>query len=140
MEPEEAGSCESGGAGEAVKPESGGSTMEPDVAAGRDNGGVGKPGAPDREKAAAEQNPKTEPAGRDAGEEAEASDACEPEAEKKPAPVSRKKTYEEMTIEELQQAILDRMAKNGPITDRMRQDVMENVYHNSLINWIKSFR
>ena len=53
---------------------------------------------------------------------------------------TKPKTYEEMSIEELQQAILDRMAKNGPITDRMRQDVMENVYHNSLINWIKSFR
>lgn len=45
-----------------------------------------------------------------------------------------------MTIEELQQAILDKMAKNGPITDQMRRDVMENVYHNSLINWVKSFR
>ncbi len=53
---------------------------------------------------------------------------------------AKKKTYEEMTIEELQQAILDRMAMNGPVTDRMRQDVIENVYHNSLINWIKSFR
>lgn len=53
---------------------------------------------------------------------------------------NRKKTYEEMDIQELQQAILDRMAKNGPITDRMRQDVMENVYHDSLVNWIKSFR
>ena len=45
-----------------------------------------------------------------------------------------------MTIEELQQAILDKMAQNGPITDQMRRDVMENVYHNSLINWVKSFR
>ena len=51
----------------------------------------------------------------------------------------RKKTYEEMDIEELQQEILERMAMNGPITDRMRQDVMENVYHNSLLNWIRSF-
>ncbi len=58
----------------------------------------------------------------------------------KEAGSERKKTYEEMTIEELQQAILDRMAMNGPVTDRMRQDVIENVYHNSLINWIKSFR
>ena len=54
--------------------------------------------------------------------------------------VSTNKAYEEMTIEELQQAILDKMAKNGPITDQMRRDVMENVYHNSLINWVKSFR
>ena len=64
---------------------------------------------------------------------------CEDAAEKKAAP-PKPKTYEEMSVEELQQAILDKMAKNGPITDRMRQDVMENVYHNSLVNWIKSFR
>lgn len=60
-------------------------------------------------------------------------------AKKKVSP-EKVKTYEEMSIEELQQAILDRMAKNGPVTDRMRQDVMENVYHNSLVNWIKSFQ
>ena len=54
--------------------------------------------------------------------------------------VPTNKDYEEMTIEELQQAILDKMAKNGPITDQMRRDVIENVYHNSLINWVKSFR
>lgn len=54
--------------------------------------------------------------------------------------VPTNKAYEEMNIEELQQAILDKMAKNGPITDQMRRDVMENVYHNSLINWVKSFR
>ncbi len=49
------------------------------------------------------------------------------------------KTFEEMTVEELQQAILERMSKNGPVTERMKQDVLENVYHNSLVTWIKSF-
>ena len=49
------------------------------------------------------------------------------------------KTYEEMTIEELQKAILERMSKNGPVTEQMKRDVIENVYHNSLVNWIKSF-
>ncbi len=52
---------------------------------------------------------------------------------------SKKKSYEEMTIEELQQAILERMRKNGPVTDQMRKDVMDNVYHNSLVTWIRSF-
>lgn len=51
----------------------------------------------------------------------------------------KNKSYEDMTVEELQAAILDKMAKNGPITDQMRKDVMENVYHNSLITWVKSF-
>ena len=49
------------------------------------------------------------------------------------------KPYEDMSVEELQQAIIERMAKNGPVTDRMRQDVIENIYHNSLVTWIKSF-
>ncbi len=52
---------------------------------------------------------------------------------------STPKTYEEMTVEELQQAILDRMSKNGPVTDQMKRDVIENVYHDSLVTWIKSF-
>jgi len=50
------------------------------------------------------------------------------------------KSYEEMTVEELQEAILEKMRQNGPVTDQMRKDVMENVYHNSLVTWIKSFR
>lgn len=52
---------------------------------------------------------------------------------------STPKTYEEMTIEELQEAILEKMRKNGPVTDQMKKDVMENVYHNSLVTWVKSF-
>ena len=50
------------------------------------------------------------------------------------------KPYEEMTVEELQSAILERLAKNGPVTDRMRRDVADNVWHDSLVNWVKSFR
>ncbi|MDO4501016.1 MAG: alpha-amylase family glycosyl hydrolase [Erysipelotrichaceae bacterium] len=50
------------------------------------------------------------------------------------------KNYEDMSIEELQDAILAKMAKNGPITEGMLKSVRENVYHNSLINWVKSFR
>ena len=45
-----------------------------------------------------------------------------------------------MTVEQLQAVILDKMAKNGPVTDRMRRDVIENVWQDSLINWAKSFR
>ena len=50
------------------------------------------------------------------------------------------KTYEEMSIEELQEAILEKMRRNGPITDQMYRDVRENVYHNSLVTWVRSFR
>ncbi|MDD4688743.1 MAG: alpha-amylase family glycosyl hydrolase [Eubacteriales bacterium] len=48
--------------------------------------------------------------------------------------------YEEMTAQQLQLAILNRMAQNGPVTDQMKKDVISNTHHNSLINWIKSFR
>jgi hypothetical protein len=48
-------------------------------------------------------------------------------------------SYEDGIIKGLQEAVLARMEKNGPITDQMRRDVEENVYHDSLINWIKSF-
>ncbi len=48
--------------------------------------------------------------------------------------------FEKGKIAGLQEAILAIMEKNGPVTDQMRQDVMNNVYHDSLITWIKSFR
>jgi len=49
------------------------------------------------------------------------------------------KTFEEMTVEELQQTILEKMRRNGPVTEQMKRDVYENVYHNSLVTWVKSF-
>ena len=50
------------------------------------------------------------------------------------------KPYEEMSVEELQAAIILKMKKNGPVTDQMRKTVFDNVYHDSLVNWVKSFR
>ncbi len=49
------------------------------------------------------------------------------------------KAYEEMSVEELQEAILEKMRKNGPVTDYMLGTVRENTHHGSLINWVKSF-
>ena len=49
------------------------------------------------------------------------------------------KPYEEMTVEELQKAILEKMRRNGPVTDYMLGTVRENTHHGSLINWVKSF-
>ena len=58
-----------------------------------------------------------------------------------PAPVAvPDKPYEAMTVEELQSAILEKLAKNGPVTDQMRRDVADNVWHDSLVNWVRSFR
>ena len=48
--------------------------------------------------------------------------------------------YDLMTVEQLQAVILAKMAKNGPVTEQMRRDVVENIWHNSLVNWANSFR
>ena len=50
------------------------------------------------------------------------------------------KAFEDGKIAGLQEAILAIMEKNGPVTDQMHRDVEANVYHDSLINWVKSFR
>lgn len=60
--------------------------------------------------------------------------------EEKPVVVPTDKSYEEMTVEELQAAILEKMAKNGPVNDQMKKTVYDNVWHDSLVNWVKSFR
>lgn len=59
--------------------------------------------------------------------------------EPKKVTVPSGKSYEEMTVEELQAAILEKMAKNGPVTDYMKKTVYDNVWHDSLVNWVKSF-
>lgn len=50
------------------------------------------------------------------------------------------KSYEDMSVEELQEAILEKMRRNGPVTDYMLGTVRENTHHGSLVNWVKSFR
>ena len=68
--------------------------------------------------------------------EAEASTSQETAAEV-PNP---DKTPEEMTVGELQVAILAKMAGNGPVTDQMKKTVYDNIWHDSLVSWLKSFR
>ena len=62
----------------------------------------------------------------------------EKKTEKKPLDLN--KPYEEMSIEELQQVILNKLSSNGPLTDQMKKDVADNVYRDSLINWARSFQ
>ena len=50
------------------------------------------------------------------------------------------KAPEDMSVEELQAGILTKMAKNGPVTDQMKKTVYDNIWHDSLVNWLKSFR
>lgn len=76
-----------------------------------------------------------------AQEKAAGSSAAQSGAEEKEKPVTvdRNKSYEEMTVEELQEAILEKMRKNGPVTDYMLGTVRENTHHGSLVNWVRSF-
>ncbi|MDJ1122719.1 alpha-amylase family glycosyl hydrolase [Olsenella sp. YH-ols2217] len=57
-----------------------------------------------------------------------------------PDEIPEDKPLEEWTVQELQAGVLAHLAANGPVTPQMRKDVENNVYHDSLLNWIKSFR
>lgn len=85
------------------------------------------------EKPLREHTAKADPVKTEKKEEAETSKATEPV-------LAADASFEKGKIAGLQEAILAIMEKNGPVTDQMRRDVMENVYHDSLIAWIKSFR
>lgn len=62
--------------------------------------------------------------------------------EKKPEKVvvDGNKFYEDMSVEELQETILEKMRRNGPVTDYMIGTVKENTHHGSLVTWVRSFR
>ena len=60
--------------------------------------------------------------------------------EKAPEHAQQKGSYEDGVIAGLQQAIIAIMEKNGPVTEQMRRDVLNNTHHDSLITWVKSFR
>lgn len=69
-------------------------------------------------------------------------DLTKEESKEAKAPVKPdwSKSPEEMTVAELQAAILAKMAGNVPITDQMKKTVDDNIWHDSLVNWLKSFR
>jgi len=54
--------------------------------------------------------------------------------------IAGRSDYDNMNVEELQVAILEKMAKNGPVTDQMKQTVLVNEHMGSLQNWVRSFR
>ncbi len=83
--------------------------------------------------------PAQSPAKKETAQKASEKKAETKSTEKKAAPIPRDKSYEEMTVEELQSVILEKLAKNGPVTDRMRKDVEDNIWHDSLVTWARSF-
>ncbi len=61
------------------------------------------------------------------------------EKKKENVTVDFNKRYEDMSVAELQEAILEKMRQNGPVTDYMLETVQENTHHDSLVTWVKSF-
>ena len=59
--------------------------------------------------------------------------------EKAPDKVDLTKSPDDMSVEELQAAILAKMANNGPVTEQMKKTVYDNIWHDSLVNWLRSF-
>ena len=47
---------------------------------------------------------------------------------------------EDMSVNQLQNLVYRKMKNNGPVTDQMKKDITDNIWKNSLINWVKSFR
>ncbi|HAG69554.1 MAG TPA: alpha-amylase [Lachnospiraceae bacterium] len=83
----------------------------------------GKRAEPEKAKESAASEPADRPLGKPSGTAPE-----------------KAGSYEEGIIAGLQEAVMALMEKNGQVTEQMRKDVRDNVYHDSLINWIKSFR
>ena len=82
-----------------------------------------------------------EPAKKETQVEAEApAKAEEPAKESEKVTMDWSKSYDDMSIEELQEAILEKMRKNGPVTDYMLGTVRDNTHKGSLVSWVKSFR
>ncbi len=71
---------------------------------------------------------------------AEAVKTAEPVKAVEAVKVDWNKPYEDMSVEELQEAILEKMRKNGPVTEYMLGTVRDNTHHGSLVSWVRSFR
>ena len=50
------------------------------------------------------------------------------------------KSPESMTVPELQAAVLAKLSGNGPVDAQMKKTVTDNIWHDSLVSWLKSFR
>ena len=61
-------------------------------------------------------------------------------ADPDPESADSQEAFEKGKIAGLQEAVLAIMEKNGPVTEQMKHDVYNQTHHQSLINWIKSFR
>lgn len=77
---------------------------------------------------------------KDSAKDASAQAAADTPADPETITVDWSKSPESMTVPELQAAILAKLAGNGPVDAQMKKTVTDNIWHDSLVNWLKSFR
>lgn len=77
---------------------------------------------------------------KDSAKDASAQAAADTPVDPETITVDWSKSPESMTVPELQAAILSKLAGNGPVDAQMKKTVTDNIWHDSLVNWLKSFR
>ena len=77
---------------------------------------------------------------KDSAKGASAQAAADTPVDPETITVDWSKSPESMTVPELQAAILAKLAGNGPVDAQMKKTVTDNIWHDSLVNWLKSFR
>ena len=77
---------------------------------------------------------------KDSAKDASAQAAVDTPVDPETITVDWSKSPESMTVPELQAAIRAKLAGNGPVDAQMKKTVTDNIWHDSLVNWLKSFR
>lgn len=77
---------------------------------------------------------------KDSAKDASAQAAADTPVDPETITVDWSKSPKSMTVPELQAAILAKLAGNGPVDAQMKKTVTDNIWHDSLVNWLKSFR
>jgi len=77
---------------------------------------------------------------KDSAKDASAQAAADTPIDPETITVDWSKSPESMTVPELQAAILAKLAGNGPVDAQIKKTVTDNIWHDSLVNWLKSFR
>ncbi|MBQ8559113.1 MAG: alpha-amylase [Tyzzerella sp.] len=96
---------------------------------------IEKAAEPEKEEIVKVEVPKVKPLEQPKAESVEVKEEKKPEK----VVVDWNKSYEDMSVEELQETILEKMRRNGPVTDYMIGTVRENTHHGSLVTWVRSF-
>ena len=86
-----------------------------------------------------EENTATSNEVEDSAKEASIKAAADTPVDPETITVDWSKSPESMTVPELQAAVLAKLAGNGPVDAQMKKTVTDNIWHDSLVNWLKSF-